>query len=256
MHKPNLIVTLLLTVIGLSACAEQEAPVGTRTGIDLRFEESEPGLAPYRTRMLVTPDFVRIDDGDDAGDFVLYDRNTQIVQSVAHADRSVLKIVRRPVTVPVPDVFELDEQAEQDPQAPTIDGKAPVHHRFSTNGKTCYEVIAVAGLLEDARLAMIEYARTLAGEQALNLEKTPPEYRDDCMLSNLVFAPERHLEAGFPIREWDDRGYERALIDFKTDASFDAALFRIPADYSSYAINPETLTEPPVTYREAGNALE
>ncbi len=255
MNKPAVVFTLLI-VIGLSACAEQETPTDAWTGIELQFQESEPGLEPYPMRVLVTSGYLRMDDGDDAGDFILYDRQTREIYSVAHENDSIFKITHRPVTLPMPETLALDEQTEQDTQAPTIDGTAPMHHRFRANGKVCYEVIAVEGLLEDARLVMIEYVQTLAGEQALNLDKTPPEYREECMLSNLVFAPERHLEAGFPIREWDYKGYERSLIDFKTEVALDPALFQVPADYSSYAINPGTMEEPPVTFRDNANALE
>lgn len=208
------------------------------TAVELVFLEQEPGVEPYRTRMLVTRDWLRIDDGNDGGDFVLYDRRRRSIASVSHANRSVLRIHHHAVEIEPPVALEHAEQALPDPQAPEVGGVKPVHYRFITNGQVCKEVMAAPGLLEQARAALAEYRQTLAGEQALNLHKTPAEMQTPCMLAELIFLPARHLAHGFPIQEWDPQGRSRSLVSYREGVSVDARLFEVPADYGSFAVNP------------------
>jgi len=230
---------VLLLALLLAGCSgEDEAPrADTRAGdLVLHFQESEPGIDPYAVRMLVTQSHVRIDDGFDESGFVLYDRASRTIYSVTHEDRQILRIDYRPVTMAPPRELVYGQNESSDPQAPTIDGKLPVHYELLTNGQTCHDVVAVPGLLEEARLALIEYHDALAGEQAANLFKTPPEFQSDCMLSNLVFAPSRYLEFGFPIQERTHDGYVRALVDFEREAELSPELFMLP-EYREYSIN-------------------
>ncbi len=202
----------------------------------LWFDEREPGVNPYRTRMIVARDYVRMDDGAAGDDFVLFDRRTGAIHSVSHEDRTVLDVPAREVRREPPYELRLTESREPQAEAPKIDGRTPEHLVFKVNGKTCYEVIAVPGLLEDAVAALRQYHRSLAGEQAQTLDWTPPEMQTPCMLANVVFYPARHLAYGFPVQEWDYRGYVRALRDYQVGVTVDPTLFRLPEDYRHYRI--------------------
>ena len=233
---------VLLAALLLGGCSgtEDEPQAETQAGdLVLHFQESEPGIEPYSVRMLITRSHIRIDDGFDESGFVLYDRATRTIYSVTHEDRQILRIDYRPVTIVPPRELVHTQNESSDPQAPTIDGKVPVHYELLTNGQACHDVVAVPGLLEEARVALIEYHDALAGEQAANLFKTPPEYQSDCMLSNLVFAPSRYLEFGFPIQERTHDGYLRALVDFERGADLSPELFVLP-EYREYSINHDT----------------
>ena len=235
-----LILAVVLSVLqGCSNEADVAADAIPSDGraITMLFVEQEAGIEPFRTRVLVTAEYLRMDDGLDGGDYILYDRQTREVAAVSHMNRSVLKIYHHEVDIEPPIELHLEERSEADPKAPAIDGKAPIHHVFSTNGEVCFEVMAVAGLLEDARQAMAEYLQTLATEQALNLAKTPVEMQTPCMLSNMVFTPDRHLAHGFPIQEWDSRGYSRTLLDYGEIEDPDPFLFVIPEEYRSFSVN-------------------
>ena len=48
----------------------------------VRYVDQDPGDPPYLTRILVTPDFMRMDSGEDDGDFVLLDRRQRKVINV------------------------------------------------------------------------------------------------------------------------------------------------------------------------------
>lgn len=64
---------MMLSVVMLSvltSCANKE-----QGDTLVLFMEQESGVEPYQTRMIVNKNFVRVDDGDGAKSFVLYDRN-------------------------------------------------------------------------------------------------------------------------------------------------------------------------------------
>ena len=69
----------MLLVTGQAACASTPWTIVATT---LNFIEQERGIDPYRTRVLVTPEFVRIDDGVDNNEFILFDRRAQTLYSV------------------------------------------------------------------------------------------------------------------------------------------------------------------------------
>ena len=68
--------------------------------------------------MLLTADYLRMDDGMDGGDYILYDRNTREVAAVSHVNRSVLKIYHHEVAVQPPIALDYAERSEVDPNAP------------------------------------------------------------------------------------------------------------------------------------------
>jgi hypothetical protein len=199
------------------------------------FEEHEPGVAPYRTRMIVTDKFIRMDDGGDGDDFVLFDRQDRSVRSVSHENRSIFTIPYRSVTMSSPRVLETGARRESQDNAPPIGGVRPYHVELTVNGKVCTNVVSAQGLLPEATKALREFHESLAGEHAANLEKTPEDMWSDCMLANQVFFPTRHLEYGFPVREWDYRGFARALQNFETGVNLDESLFVIPEGYRDYS---------------------
>ncbi|MBW8371536.1 MAG: hypothetical protein K0M66_11295 [Thiobacillus sp.] len=53
----------------------------------LRYLDQDPGDPPYLTRILVTPDFMRMDSGGDDGDFVLLDRRQRQVTNVMRGNK-------------------------------------------------------------------------------------------------------------------------------------------------------------------------
>jgi hypothetical protein len=218
------------------ASAELTLPADAEKATLLLFQEKEKGVPAYGSRVLVTPDFLRMDDGNDQGDFLLYDRKTRTIYSVANDDQTILEIGYHPVTIEPPYALELVKKTETDESAPTIGGSKAVHTTFSVNSHRCYDVVSVSGLLNDATAALGEYATALAGEQARNLYKTPVEFQDPCMLSNLIFHTADHFADGFPIQEWSYSGYSRELMDYQLDYPSKKALFVLPENYKHYQL--------------------
>jgi hypothetical protein len=241
---------ILITILGLVACSDSEQPesskpqatvekgqpTDTEQATVLLFQEKEQGVPPYGSRVIVTADYLRMDDGYDQGDFLLYDRKTRKIYSVAKEDETVLEIAYHPVDIQPPYELNLVTHTQSDESAPTIAGQKAIHTIFSVNSKRCFDAVSIPGVLDDAASALGEYATALAGEQARNLFKTPVEFQDPCMLSNLIFHTDQHFTPGFPIQEWSYNGYSRELMDYHLGFPVKRELFVLPADYQRYQL--------------------
>ena len=234
--------TLSLFVAALSLLLPVTSMSGTPpapTGSLLWYEEQEAGIDAYPVRIMVVPGYLRMDDGQDDGDFLLFDRNNRKVFSINHEDRSIL-VVEPAASVtdsaPPPDL-ELGIEQIADESAPRVAGKKPEMYRFTAAGETCLEAVVVPGLLPQAVQALSEYSRLLAERQLAMLENTPEEFRTPCYLSRYVHAPGRQLAQGLPIQEWDSSGYRRQLTDFRDRVPVNPALFELPAGYNRHTLN-------------------
>ncbi len=209
----------------LVSCTEPSTPAAV-----LYFVEHEPGGEPYRTRMIVTAGFLRMDGGQDSQDFLLFDRADGSIYSVSSADKQVLAIRPRPVELKPPAKFT--HRVVTDTAAfPAIEGRKVTHYELLTNEKRCYDLYAADGLLPGAVMALREYRLILAGQQALTAAVTPPEMLSPCDLANNVFLPVRHLEHGFPVRLADMTGRTMELVDYKTDFRVTADMLKLPEGY-------------------------
>lgn len=225
----------VLAIGMVSAGCRRAAPRAVVPATVLYFVEREPGVEPYRTRLIVTADYLRIDDGSAPGDFLLYDRRSRVISSVVNADTRILVIPPKPVTIASP--IELRHEVERDPaRFPEIGGHPVKHYRLLTNGQLCYDLYAAEGLLPEATQALAEYRQALAGQQALIVPLAPAAQRDPCDLANHVFLPARHLAHGLPIRYTDMTGRTSELVDFKTGFEVDRGLFELPASFRRITI--------------------
>ncbi len=196
----------------------------------LTFEEQEEGVEPYPLRMIVTKGFLRMDDGPGSKSYLLYDRATKVIYNVNADDRTVLVIEDRNKASVVGDRPALEITDRDTSDMPTMKSQKPVHKTLGTAGKRCYDVVAIPGLMPDVVEAMRGYLLTLSSQQAENIDKTPEEMRDPCMMVNLIHYPARHLDFGFPLREWDYRGFVRELVDFGNE-KVDSGLFTVTSGY-------------------------
>ncbi len=202
--------------------------------IVLRFQERESGTEFYPVRMIVTPEYLRIDDGEDRGDFVLFDRGSETVYSVAHDNAAILVVQGRSLEATPPPQFEHREEQVELADAPDIAGRTVVLYRIFTNGDLCGEVAAV-DLLPDTVAALREYQRALAAEQADVAERTPPDLQTVCDLADYVFEPDRYLRHGFPVRYRSASGRERVLESYEEDNAVAPELFTLPQDYRRFS---------------------
>jgi hypothetical protein len=195
--------------------------VGTAHAADmiaLRYIDQDPGDAPYLTRILVTPDFMRMDSGEDGGDFVLLDRRQRKVINVMRANK--LAMVFTPGTVP----------SKPTGWKPRLDthkvARGSQHFRLAVNGVVCSEGVAVRRAPDAAR-AMAELKAILAATQYRVWQDSPREMQHDCDLANQVWETGTNLKLGLPLEE---REYTGRTRQFESESSqpLQPELFRVP----------------------------
>jgi hypothetical protein len=184
----------------------------------LRYADQDPGGPPYPTRILVTPDFLRIDSGEDAGDFTLLDRQRRVVINVMHGSKLAMVFAPGPLP-PKPAGWK----------AMLETGKAERGGRrftLSVRGVVCSEGIAVSHALDAAR-AMAEMKSVLAATQYRVWKESPRNLQHDCDLANQVWNSGDTLKLGLPIEEREFTGRSRK-IESETSQPVDPELFRVP----------------------------
>lgn len=217
----------------------QEQP-DTVKATSVTFEEVESGAEPYITRMLFSKDFIRIDDGPDGKDFILYDRQQKRIFSVVTESESILVVDPGTSLKQAPKNLEIRSIQVPDPDIPEISGHKPQYTQYSANNQLCYHVVASAELLPEVTQILREYRAVLAAQQQQIQANTPPELQTPCFLANYIYAPVRYLEHGFPVQQWDTTGYRRSLIAFTKDTPVDRTNFALPANYGFFNMGLDT----------------
>lgn len=202
----------------------------------LLWQEQEAGIAPYQTRMLVTDHYLRSDDGHDDANFMLFDRQSRRIYSVAHDQHAILMIEAGSVPASAGPRPSVEVLLRPDPEAPKIGGLTVSHFQLYSGNQECLQATLVPGLLPEALAAMREMQAVLAGRQYRDMDKTPEEYRTACFLANYVYDIDRHLQAGMPIRELREDGRQRVLLDYRTGEAVSPDLFKLPEGYTQETV--------------------
>jgi len=183
---------------------------------EVLFEESEPGIQPYVTRVLLGQHFMRLDDGldQDPQGYILFDRKTHEVHHFNHQQQShlLMKALQHEKID-----FEIDYRVVKRslPDAPQIDGKAAVRHEFIAGETLCRKSINVAGFLVDVTQALKDYEQALAAQMSQTLGDIPASVRSACFLSNYYLYAGDYLKGGFPMTLSDDQGRHKILLSFR-----------------------------------------
>lgn len=222
------IITLLLGLL-LSGAAQAE-PAAL-----LVYKVWERGVDPYISRILVTPGYVRLDEGDPDGSYSLFDRQQEIIYNVSWENQSVLVINPGVVEIKQNTSLLLSEKRTLDAKAPKIAGVAPVDMELMANGKTCAKITVAPGLMQAALDGLRELKQVLARVQAATLAGRPSELHTPCDLATNIHAPTRTLDYGLPVRE-QSTGRGQVLQDFSSDHQIDPVLFDLPEGYARMAM--------------------
>ena len=118
-------ILLLIAFYSLFACSAKE-----QGNTMVMFVEQEQGVEPYQTRMIVTKDFLRIDDGQDSDSFVLFDRVKKIVYSTNPDDHAIMAVHEKKMPgnkklEPPIKLVQTVKEVKDMKDAPEIDGKKP-----------------------------------------------------------------------------------------------------------------------------------
>jgi hypothetical protein len=204
----------LLGLLALAAGLAQAADMSV-----VRYIDQDPGDPPYATRILVTADFMRMDSGEDDGDFILLDRRKQTVINVMRGNQ--LALVFTPGELPA-------RPAGWKPRLDVQSG-APGTQRFSlvVNGMACSEGVAARVAAPDVARAMAELKAVLAATQYRVWQATPPELQHDCDLANQVWESGITLKLGLPLEEREFSGRTRQF-EYHSSQPDRPELFRVP----------------------------
>ena len=218
--------------------AKQHEPADITAPISIRllYSVQEPNIEPYESRIIITNDYIRLDDNDDANHFVLVDRKKEIVYSVSDENNAIFVVKHAPVTITPPIKLVQDTERTPDKHSPKIDGHDIVHYIFKNNGKACQDALIAEGLMPEATKAISQYRRILAGEHAKTFNITPADQRNECDMAIHIFQPDRYLQFGLPVHERDHTGYQRNLIDFDDNYEVNPALFNLPEGFDRFSV--------------------
>lgn len=185
----------------------------------LRYVDQDPEDPPYLTRVLVTPEHLRIDEGDDDGDFVLLDRRAKKVTHVMRGNG--LAMVFSAGALP-------RKPAGWKPTLDVSPGALGTRRfRFLVNGVACSEGVAAERAAPDAARALAEFKAVLAITQYRVWKRTPQVMQHECDLANQVWESGATLGLGLPLQEREFTGRSR---QFESEAKqpLRPELFRVP----------------------------
>ncbi|MEW6119455.1 MAG: hypothetical protein AB1593_05135 [Pseudomonadota bacterium] len=185
----------------------------------LRYVDQDPGDPAYITRILVTPDFLRMDTGADDGDFVLLDRKRQQVVNVMR-DAGMAMVFSRGIMPPRPPQWRAKLEIQ-----PAATGTR--RYQLRVNGTVCSEGVLAPRAAPHAVRALAELKTVLAATQYRVWKDSPGELQHDCDLANQVWEFERLLKQGLPLEEREFSGRTRQF-ESESKEPVRPELFRVP----------------------------
>ena len=232
-----LLLFTLLLVTGCATTGTGGKPPSDEVSV-LRFSVKEPGREKeYLSEVIVSNNSLVIREPGVKGDFLLFNRENQTIYSVTAEDKSIFVVTPKPVTAEAPIEVNYEEVSQPSSAMPKIQNMPATHYRYNANGERCYDVVTLPdNFLPDVRKALMEYRTVLAGEHAAGLKKLPKDMVEACDIALNIYHATKHLQHGVPIREWDRKGNQKFMVDYKEKWRMDMAEFELPSDYRQYSI--------------------
>lgn len=220
----------ILLLLGLCTLGSAQSGLAADM-IVLRYLDQDPGAPPYTSRILITPQFLRLDDGRDESDFVLLKRKTGEVTNVLHGMKTAMRIRNKPLPASARPTWQVEERVEE---------IRPGTNRVTilANGKVCSQTVAAEKLLPEAAKALAEYKAALAWTQYQTYQNTEPDMRQDCDLVHHVWDTGLALGHGLPMEERDYAGRSRHL-EKQGRERLRPGLFKLPTRYAVVYVTPD-----------------
>ena len=250
------VVFFLLLIAGVLVGCNQEdnnVPQKNKTfAYKIDLVESEQYVEPYHTRIIVTPEFLRYDDGEGAGDYVLLDRKKNVIYSVNVEDETVMAVHEKKSDTRPP--FKLDVKLEKVGEltdAPAINNQKAVQYKVVVNGRTCYNMATIKDLMPEAMQAFQQFARLSASDGRFTFGTIPADMHDACEMTMTTFFPVIHLQSGFPVMEWGrSRQLTKRLVDYDLHYHPDPSLFVLPDEKKFQHYTVQEMREGKVKFRQ------
>jgi hypothetical protein len=222
--------------INIPIVQEEEKP--KNVGALLMFTVKEPGADYYQSRIFVNKEVMVVRDSRTKNDFMLFDRNTRTIYSTNSDGKTIFVINPKAIEIQPPFTIDYAETSQPSSAIPKVQDMQATHYRYDANGEHCYDAVTMPdNFLPVVVEAMKDFRLVLAGEHASTLDTIPQDMQDACDLAVNIFHATKHYEHGLPIREWDRKGYQRFLRDYKTGIAMDPKEYELPKDYTQYSIS-------------------
>lgn len=188
---------------------------------EIIYQDTDPGEAPYLSRILAYGDKLRLDYGVDAEDFTLFDRKAGKVYVVGHDGQRITVISAGKSKIKLPKEWRVE-----------VADSAPQTRQLSVNGKFCMEVRSAPLLPAESRL-LADLRRVLANNQAKAWQTMPEELRDPCYLVMDGSRAGFEFEQGLALSVRYADGRSRVYRSHKT-RDVQPELFELPANYKRF----------------------
>lgn len=231
------VITACETTPGKAKVAETE--LGDDYGVFLSYTERErAGTEVFNSRMYVNKNYLYINDDRAPKDFLLFDRNKRTIYSVTRANNTVFVIKPKEIKGDSPIKLDYTSKSQPSSAIPKVSGRVATHYQYTANGKQCYDAVTLEkDFLPEVVEVMKEYRQVLAGEHASTVHSMPADVQDPCDLALNIYHANDHLETGLPVREWDRKGFDKFLVNYKMKYKMDPATFEIPEDFKEFSID-------------------
>ena len=214
-------------VVSFSVMAE------TMDSLILYYEEVEQGVGMQPMRYIVNDDFLRIDNGSDTDDYILFNVKENIIYSINHDDQTILKIENHAWVMPVFDFKVLNEESVMK-DSPKVFNQQVTSYMVKAAGITCTQVSLVKDKYMREMQVFYQYQKVLSGQQVATLKNTPEELHTPCFLVDQIYHAGQYYKEGLPIHVGYSRGYEKFLRSTKHE-KIDVKLFLKPEKYAEYS---------------------
>jgi len=222
---------IFLRCMLVAAVTPGAVPAAEITATVVWFQEQEAGIEPYPVRYIVTPDYMRSDDGQDAGDFLLFDRRQRRIYSVVNSNRSVLEIDGGGAPPEKPQTLQFSVRQRADDKAPNIAGVSPLQVELVAGDEVCRTALVAPGFLEPVRAALQEFSLALAVQQVRTLERTPVDMQTPCFLARYLYATDFHHARGMLLADWNNTGERREITGYESGVPVSDKLFVVPKGF-------------------------
>ncbi|WP_455375454.1 hypothetical protein [Kaarinaea lacus] len=236
----NLIVLVVITGCETTGTSQvkDKSELGEDYGVLLTYSERERAGTPlFKSQMFVNKNYLYISDERSPDDFLLFNRANKTIYSVTHANKTVFVIKPKEVKGAPP--IKIDYVAKSQPSSaiPKVSGRIATHYQYSANGSQCYDAVTLEkSFLNEVVGVIKEYRQVLAGEHASTVHSMPMDTHDACDLALNIYHATQHLDTGLPMREWDQKGFLKFMINYQRNYKMDVAKFEIPKDYNEFSV--------------------
>ncbi|NOT17957.1 MAG: hypothetical protein HOP20_07840 [Sulfuriferula sp.] len=204
----------------LCACMLLSTTAWSATMSELNYQDSDAGTPAYRTRILVTPEYLRMDVGVDDDNFALLNRATGQLYNVMRDEHKAYRYDTKKLVIKPIKPWKITQQSTQiSTNTRQFD--------WSVNGKLCGQITATTKLQPDTALALQQYWQALAANQWQTWQRTPADMRDPCELARYVSNIPYVFQAGLPLSDVTTNGRSR---QYQSDSTVPlrAELFALP----------------------------